>query len=137
MIHCKCSDIFVAFVLPSALCCLAQTGCGSDLARVTGTVTLDGKPLPAATVEFQPKEGSPSYGETDANGRYELMFAAGKPGAQVGEYTVRISTFRIEPDGEARIEIPERVPAEFNENSTVVRKVKPGSQTFDFEIPSK
>ena len=116
----------------------ALVGCGkSDRGYVSGTVTLDGQPLPAATVEFQPDEGSPSIGETDDAGHYELAISAAEKGAVVGKHTVRVSTYRIEAheDGTREV-IPEKVPSSFNSESANIREVKPGRQTIDIEIPS-
>jgi hypothetical protein len=53
----------------------AATGCGGpNAASVSGTITLDGKPLPTANVSFYPDGGTsaPAYGQSDANGRYSL-----------------------------------------------------------------
>ena len=42
-----------------AILCLTAAGCGGDklppLGKVTGTITLDGEPLPNARVTFIPK----------------------------------------------------------------------------------
>ena len=116
---------------------LFLAGCGDsgpERGEVTGTVTLDGQPLVGATVEFQPQEGSPSYGETDTEGRYRLGYTPEKPGAVVGEHTVRISTYRVKGPPGAQEEVPERVPPEYNTESTVTREVKPGENVFDFPI---
>ena len=75
---------FVTFVV---LGLVTVAGCGgnADLGTVAGVVTLDGQPLANATVEFIPTddgETRSSYdGTTDASGRYELYFSAGKAGA--------------------------------------------------------
>ncbi len=120
--------------------CAGVTGCSSDsgpeLGFVTGVVTLDGKPLPDANVAFQPEDGAPSYGTTDAQGRYELVYTPKKKGAVVGKHTVRISTYQVltEENGGKR-EIPEKAPPEFNTETKLFRDVKPGEQTFDFPIP--
>lgn len=116
--------------------CSCLAGCGDDnFGRVTGVVTLDGEPLEGATVEFQPEEGSPSYGETDEEGRYELMFSPDKEGAVVGKHVVRISTYKIVMKDDEKIELPEKIPAKYNSESTETREVQPGSQeiNFDFE----
>lgn len=120
-----------------AVCVLFLAGCGDsgpERGQVTGTVTLDGQPLGGATVEFQPREGAPSYGETDAQGRYQLGYTPEKPGAVVGEHTVRITTYRVKGPPGSQEEVPERVPPEYNAESTVTREVKPGKNVFDFPI---
>ena len=76
---------------------LALSGCGEDgpeLGRVEGTVTMDGKPLPNASVVFVPENGRPAGATTDAQGKYVLNFTAGREGALLGKNTVRISTSR-------------------------------------------
>jgi hypothetical protein len=114
-------------------------GCGdAKLGQVSGTVTLDGEPLPRATVEFQPTTGSPSYGITDDSGRYRLIYLRNKPGALIGEHIVRVTTYDwvTNPD-ESKTEIPERVPRAYNEASTLAFTVKRGSQTFDLILSSE
>ena len=69
-------------------------GCGKggpQVAPVNGRVTLGGRPLENADVTFQP-DGSQraSIGRTDPDGRYELAYKRGQPGAIVGPHTVRI-----------------------------------------------
>jgi hypothetical protein len=58
----------------NALSLLASAGCGDpdapEIARVTGTVTRGGKPVPNLVVNFMPAEGRPSWGITDDRGRY-------------------------------------------------------------------
>lgn len=113
-------------------------GCGdSDIGRVSGTVRLDGKPLPDATVEFQPEDGSPSYGLTDRRGRYELMYLPKMPGAEVGQHTVRVTTYDwVTNEDGSKSELPELVPPRYNVKSQLRYEVKSGTQTFDIEIES-
>ena len=59
------------------VCCLCLSllvGCkdGLELQEVSGTVTLDGKPLELVHVEFWPESGPRSLGKTDAQGRFAL-----------------------------------------------------------------
>ncbi len=128
-----------AYRLAAVLTCLILAGCGSDddLARVKGKVTLNGQPLEGATVEFQPtaEGGAPSAGETDAKGRYELMFSFDEPGVLPGEHTVSITTAGTYFDDEGKeLEREERVPAKYNSESTLKRAVEPGGNKFDFEL---
>ena len=115
---------------------LAVGGCGGGptLGRVEGTVSLDGKPLPNAKVEFQPTSGSPSYGETDAAGFYSLMFSPGNEGAIPGQHIVRISTYQADPKPGSTEFTPESVPEIYNSQSTLKETVETGSQTIDFNL---
>ncbi len=74
-------------------------GCGSgaptvNTVPVSGTVTLDGKPLGEAVVKFYDVEGknNPSAGTTDASGNFSLGFATYK-GATPGRYKVTVEHF--------------------------------------------
>ena len=120
---------------------LVVMGCGgpANVGGVTGTVTLDGQPLPDANVLFSPvKEGSSAHGRTDSNGQYRLKYVGGASGAQQGENRVIISTFSAgNPDGDPPVPaVPEKVPAQYNTNTTLKAEVKDGSNTFDWPLKS-
>ena len=119
--------------------CLLVAGCRSenDLAKVKGKVTLNGQPLQGAIVEFRPTaaEGSPSAAQTDAKGRYELMYTFTTAGAMPGEHVVSIRTAETCFDDEGNeIERVERVPARYNSQTELTRTVEPGRNTFNFEL---
>ena len=122
----------------SLILALFLAGCGSDgpeRGRVKGKVTLNGQPLENADVEFQPDEGSPSYGMTDDRGRYRLMYTRDKEGAMIGEHTVRITTSTTDTDVRGNeVAVPQRVPPKYNAQSELIREVKPGKNTWDFEL---
>lgn len=69
-------------------------GCdsGPRTARVTGVITIDGEPVPNASIAFYPENGRASVGTTDANGKYELVYTNNRKGALLGEHVVTIST---------------------------------------------
>src|SRR5688572_3766102 len=122
------------------LCAVAWSGCGSSgpqLARVSGTVKMDGAPLKDAFVTFTPEQaGRPSFGGTDANGYYDLVYTDTKKGALPGQHTVKVSTHQgANPDAGTKAQ-PERVPAKYNSKSELKKKVEPGSNTIDIEISS-
>jgi major membrane immunogen (membrane-anchored lipoprotein) len=91
-----------------SLCCgvsivaasILLTGCGSsgpELAKVTGKVTLDGQPVHGAAITFRPQgeKGSTSYGGTNKDGIYTLMFTRDSNGAMPGDYFVDIETQKL------------------------------------------
>ena len=86
-------------------------GCGDgvedypDMGTVTGTVTLDGKPLANAAVTFVPQGATRlSSASTDSDGYYELVYSVSKNGAKTGEHKVRISTYcDAGPDDDGRV----------------------------------
>ncbi len=79
---------------------------------VTGTVTLDGKPIDGVNVSFSPKnpDGRQCYGVTDAGGVYSLTV----PGADVGsgaipgDYTVTLSKEQSPAEGLSDEEIQQK-----------------------------
>jgi hypothetical protein len=110
-------------------------GCGESgpqVAPVSGRVTLDGKALALADVSFQPADSQrASYGRTDDDGRYQLMYKRGQPGAIAGEHTVRIWVSReLVPN-------PPRIPARYDTQTDLRREVKAGEDNvFDFNVES-
>lgn len=117
---------------------LALAGCGGapaadlpNLAQVDGIVLLDGQPLSGARVLFEPQQsGSTSSAMTDDQGRYEVWYGNGEPGAALGSHTVRI--FKM--DGDAG---PELLPARYNERSELTATVGPGENAVDFRLVSR
>lgn len=127
-------------VAPIVVSCFLS-GCGSEYATVTGRITLDGEPLPNATVSFMPEDegGRPSFGRTGTDGRYSLQETHRVSGALPGEYTVRITTY-VEGNPEEIPPIPtvpERVPTKYNTETGLIEEVKPGENVLDFPLDSQ
>ena len=80
----------VALVTLPGLFALAGCGKGDypEMARVTGTVTYKGKPVPNMMVNFMPKSGRPSWGKTDANGKFEMVYDSDYNGAKIDHHKV-------------------------------------------------
>lgn len=112
-------------------------GCGSsDYGYVSGTVTVEGKPLPNAMVTFTPEpSGRPSSGLTDDNGVYNLIYTKDQKGALIGQHIVRIST--AVAAGDYGKTTRETIPAKYNIASELKREVKPGRNTIDIEVDYK
>lgn len=110
-----------------------------ETAPVTGIILLDGKPLPYATIVFQPKEGRPSNGQSDAEGKYELQFNQDTMGAKLGPHQVLITTYRefdhqTDPNQKAS---PELLPAKYHSKSELTATVKEGDNQIPFDLDSK
>ncbi len=131
-------------------------GCGGsdlpDLGYVSGTVTMDGKPLSNVVLTFQPKNARPAYGRTDAEGKYELIYTDDNPGATIGMHSVRISSADAasgeedyedggkhkdyedgSSDGTRR---GEKIPAKYARAGELTADVKAGDNVFDFDLES-
>ena len=137
---------------------LAMCGCGSgddrpELGQVTGTITMDGKPLVSTVVVFSPDNGRPARGKTDAEGKYELTYIGETRGAKIGHHRVEIAP-NEEGEDESEIEAatagedvsaptapvkPEKtkVPARYNTNSELQADVKAGENVLDFKLESQ
>lgn len=119
-------------------------GCGSRSSdtQVTGIVALDGQPLAAATVIFEPLgEGRPATGYTDGSGRFQLVVDHNHTGIPAGKYRVRIRTW--EPgfdDGQWHPDTPERVPTIYNDladqTPQMLQEISGKSQSVEFQLTS-
>ena len=144
----------------SGICLLALVflvGCGGkkvkfpDTVPLSGKVTLDGEPLPDATVVFTPSnpKAAGAIGTTNASGEYELQTMVGperKSGAVPGDYKVHISTML--PPVVAKNEKPakpmmavqlEKVPEKYRSFTLTVLKATVGKDggKENFELKSK
>ena len=126
-------------ILPLALCVCSGCGPGGPpVGEVSGTVTLDGEPLPQAIVEFQPDQGAPSYGETAQDGTYELHYTTERMGALIGTHTVRITTAgEVTNEAGDTVNVRERVPKRYNSKSELSYEVTKGGNKIDIELLSK
>jgi hypothetical protein len=142
----------VSGLMASALLLAALApGCGpgTPLGRqsVSGTVTLDGKPLPAGSIMFEPQGSQGALGGAAVtDGKFTIATQGGLP---PGTYIVRISA--AAPKGKAAADgppgpgggmrgpdPPELIPAEWNAKSQhTITVAEKGDNTFDFPIKSK
>jgi hypothetical protein len=137
----------------------ALTGCsggpvGPPLAPVTGTITLDGKPLGAADLIFVPQgdtQGQSGVARTDADGKYELLTPDRKhKGVAVGSYRVVINKL-VKPDGTDYVPDPNAGPidtggfkellpkpySDMGESTLEANVPEGGTKNLDFKLSSK
>ncbi len=85
---------FPVFCGVLALLMPLMIGCGGGKGAVSGTVTLDGKPLPAGTIGFRPSKGTPVVG-TIKDGQSSV---SGVPSGNV-KVTVETASIKEQADG--------------------------------------
>jgi len=124
-------------------CFSAALGCSGDgRSEVSGTVKVNGQPVVEGAINFIPIEGNTGAGAgaTITDGKYHIPRSAGvTPGKNRVELRAFKNTGRKvqDPTGKPGTLADERVmmfPPEFNDRSTLVRDVKSGSDTIDFDI---
>lgn len=152
---------FQHFSFAFLLCLSMIVGCGESgpsLGKVTGKVTLDGKPLPNAIVSFVPEDGRRSSSAmTNDQGVYTLAYID-QAGAVIGKHKVSITstpevqTLTMEdiPSDDPRYaemmksrlsdynnaKTKEKLPAVYNSKSELVYEVTSGSNTIDLPLTS-
>jgi hypothetical protein len=69
---------------------LTAVGCdsGPKVVTISGVAKYQGQPVANLRLNFQPDKGRPSWGDTDANGRFTLEYDEKTKGAVVGNHTV-------------------------------------------------
>jgi hypothetical protein len=87
-----------------ALLLVGTVGCDGRTRRVKGLVTLDGRPVPGATVLFMPEGpggGRPASAFTGLDGAFTLTTFRPGDGATPGAYRVLVRKTEATPDQEA------------------------------------
>jgi len=122
---------------PLAIVCstLLFVGCGPSsgvgIGEVTGTVTLDERPLAGAMITFVPMDNvKESYGYTNEDGHYELVYKQDIKGAYIGQHHIRIETVSEE-------EPVEKLPVRYNRQTELTEVVESGVNKIDFDLTSK
>jgi len=116
-------------------------GCGGPpQAKVSGTVTLDGKPVENGTISFYPTANSgQTAGGGIVNGQYTMD-------ASPGEMTVLISASKVTgkhkmydtPDSPTVDTVVELVPDRYNKTSELKVTLKPGvNEGVNFDLTTK
>lgn len=140
-----------------SLAFMVMAGCGSDLPQqktysVTGSVTLDGKPLPNVTVIFHAEDKASfkwkelPQGTTDAEGKFTIFTYKNSPadGAPAAKYLVGIEFTPPPQDDEGGDQVKRvkgvRIPAKYADpkSSGLSVTVEPKSNSLaPFALSSK
>jgi hypothetical protein len=108
---------------------------------------LDNQPLSGIAVTFQPDNGRPATGMTDANGNYTLVYIGNTQGCKVGHNRVEIGFDEeadegVESEGDDVEQTPgdagkKSIPARYNTETELEANVEPGENVFDFDLRSE
>ena len=142
---------------------IVLTGCSNSSRLptypVTGTVTLQGKPVAGAAITFVPtgSEGEAASAITDSEGKYALTTWRAGDGARPGEYRVKVSkqeqttvdsskmvrNLSIEEEQKIYVESKKPrppakslIPSKYQDDQTsgLIHKVEQKPTTFDIKI---
>ena len=109
-------SMYTPAILALALCVLPGCGGGGPdrptMAPVSGTVTLDGKPLAGANIRFfsEDQSAETATGVTDGEGKFQLTTYNTNDGAVPGAYKVAVSMIQSGQAGN----VPETEPDALN-----------------------
>jgi hypothetical protein len=118
-------------------------GCSdAGKAEVSGTVRLNGELVEEGSIQFIPVEGTkgPSAGAAIKNGKYHVPRSKG---AAIGKNRVELRAFKTTgrkvqdptaPPGTTVGERAQLFPAKYNDDSTVVKEIKPSGNIIDFDV---
>jgi len=117
----RMSDLGVALSAVTIAVTVIVCGCGHggpEVARVSGTVTYQGKPVPNLFLNFKPEAGRPSWGVTDAEGKYSLNYSRKRDGAVVGKHKVWAKFRPRSPSEEMQATLPDALKKYGSEQTT-------------------
>ncbi len=135
-----------AVVTFAACGALLAVGCGKPVAPppplgvVAGSVTLDGQPLPKASLSFVPTgtQGHGSNAVTNEAGRYELTYDGSHAGAVIGSHRVEIRTGGEGYDKDGNFfETKERLPGKYHAETKLTAEVAAGPNEINFDLKSR
>ena len=131
---------FIARPLFWTLGLLALAGCGDGKSTVSGTVTLDGQPVPSGSITFVKQEGGSIVREgAIVNGG---KFAAAVP---PGTYKLELNGQKVVGkrtqkgfDGkDETLDITQELfPERYNIRTELLEEIKPGANTIDLKLNS-
>jgi hypothetical protein len=133
-----CLLVLVASAL--ALTPLACGGSGPEMARVTGKVSYQGKPVIKGSVVFVGTGNNRNAtGQLDSNGFYKLQTETAGDGAELGNYQVTIYAHDekiLQYTPTVPVKVERRTPEKYENPKTSGLKatVKRGSNEFNFEL---
>ena len=125
---------YLGLIFLVGVSCRSQPDDQPELAKVTGIVTLDGRPLAGVLVQFTPQDGRGSQGMTNQEGQYELGYVSDTKGAKIGSHRVKISTPQEDDSDPDAPRVTEKVPEKYNSETALTAEVKGGDNQIHFQL---
>jgi hypothetical protein len=125
--------------LAIAMACVALSGCGADegrvpTVRVSGTLTVDGKPVSKGTVHFVPEKGSPATGIVQ-DGKFTLTTYSDGDGVIPGKNLVSVEVVEEVPTKDGDTTLKSLIPSKFmNPDQSGLRLEIPQSGYSNLQI---
>lgn len=111
----------------------------AERARVTGTVTLDNKPLTTGTISFEALNGEPPSVFELLDGKYEGLVAVGKNKVRLTAVKKVSMKEKMGMDGPGYDTLVEEnmLPDRYADGTITREVTAAGPNTFDFDLKSK
>jgi len=123
-----------------AICALVAVGCdGSKFADVSGTVTVDGKPVETGSITFVPADGlSSTAGGEIKDGKYSVKVPVGMMKVSISSpKAIGKKKLYATPDSPEGTLYAEALPERYNEKTELTLDVKSGSNPKNWELSAK
>ena len=126
---------------PGIMALVVVAGCGTSesggpVAEVSGKVLLDGKPLPAGQIIFQPTAPGMAAADVVSFRDGEYQSAAVPVGNVLARIISERATGRMIPGSSEPIpEVVDQVPPSYQQG--IQLQVNPGAQVHDFELRTR
>ncbi len=130
---------FAVAILIFCCGCFGGAPAGPELTAVTGVVKVDGRPTPKLSITFVPEGagGVPSYGGTDSEGRFVMMFSQDRKGAMPGKHQVTIASIESQKDDNGKFIDPADEGRPMYQFKTRQIEVQPGGNDIEITLDSK
>jgi hypothetical protein len=118
----------------------AVVGCGNGKGSVSGTVTIDGKPVASGSVTFVKQGGELAReGAVIRDGSFQAVVPPGKYKLELNGQKVISKRKQKAFDGtDEEVEITEELfPERYNSKTELTEEIKPGANTIKLELKAK
>ena len=118
---------------------MGLAGCsGPTQQEITGTVTLDDRPVPDGHIRFDPTDGKTSSAEAFLkDGKYTAKVTAGNYKVEIYSPRSKGKATRIAGPGADAEEVEETIPEKYNVNTQLKVDVTKDKKVYDFPLRSK